>query len=213
MNQVPNVIVKKDGFFTAVARGFFGLLTTAVVCATGIGLYSLHVVDKKFGDIRSIGESVVSGMPRWRESLPPILADAINDRRAADYASHIDVKVRLVDGKRRDRQRAVIEVTNNGDETISLLSLNIRLEDADGVPVRTFTSYAATPLALNEGDWRGPILPQSKTRKFSCEVFVAEYDLTAVAEIADIRVALPTAEPVATPATAALPRSLANRSE
>jgi hypothetical protein len=215
MNQAPSVIVKKDGFFTAVARGFFGLLTTTVVCATGIGVYSLHVVDKKFGDIRSIGESVVSGMPRWRESLPPILADAINDRRAADYASNIDVKVRLVDGKRRDRQRAVIEVTNNGDETISLLSLNIRLEDADGVPVRTFTSYAATPLALNEGDWRGPILPQSKTRKFSCEIFVPEYDLTAVAEIADIRVAQPTAEPVAAPATARSERShsLANRSD
>ena len=82
MNQAPSVIVKKDGFFTAVARGFFGLLTTAVVCATGLGIYSLHIVDRKFGDIKSIGESVVSGLPKWRESLPPVVADAINDRRA-----------------------------------------------------------------------------------------------------------------------------------
>src|SRR5262245_5744779 len=186
MNQAPSVIVKKDGFFTAVARGFFGLLTTAVVCATGLGIYSLHVIDKKFGDIKSIGESVVGGLPKWRESLPPVVADAINDRRAPDYASNIDVKVRLVEGKGRDRQRAVIEVMNNGDETISLLSLNIRLEDSDGIPVRAFTAYAATPLALNEGDWRGPILPNARTRKFSYEVSVAEYDLTAVAEIADV---------------------------
>jgi hypothetical protein len=212
MNQAPSVIVKKDGFFTAVARGFFGLLTTAVVCATGLGIYSMHIVDKKFGDIKSIGESVVSGLPKWRESLPPVVADAINDRRAPDYASSIDVKVRLIEGKRRDRQRAVIEVTNNGDETISLLSLNIRLEDADGVPVRTFTSYAATPLALNEGDWRGPILPNSKTRKFSCEIFVPEYDLTAVAEIADIRVALPTLEPKS-PTSTTVAQKLADSGE
>ena len=212
MNQAPNVIVKKDGFFTAVARGFFGLLTTAIVCATGIGIYSLHLVDKKFGDIKSIWESVVSGMPKWRESLPPVIADAINDRRAPDYASNIDVQVRLVDGKRRDRQRAVIEVTNKGDETISLLSLNVRLEDSDGVPVRTFTSYAATPLALNEGDWHGPILPNSKPRKFSCEIFVPEFGLSAVAEIADIRVALPTMERTVPSATVAVP-DLANRSD
>jgi hypothetical protein len=207
VNQAPSVIVKKDGFFTAVARGFFGLLTTAVVCATGLGVFSLHVIDKKFGDIKSIGESVVGGMPKWRESLPPAIADAINDRRAPEYASNVDVKVRLADGKRK---RAVIEVTNNGDETISLLSLNIRLEDADGVPVRTFTSYAATPLALNDGDWRGPILPTSKTRKFA--VVVPETDLTAVAEIADIRVALPTPEKSQPTTTAAAP-DLATRND
>jgi len=212
MNQAPSVIVKKDGFFTAVARGFFGLLTTAVVCVTGLGIYSLHIVDRKFGDIKSIGESVVSGLPKWRESLPPVVADAINDRRAPDYASNIDVKVRLVEGKRRDRQRAVIEVTNHGAETISLLSLNIRLEDSDGVPVRAFTTYAATPLALNEGDWRGPILPNSKARKFSYEVPVSDYDLCAVAEIADIRVALPTLEHKNS-ITASAPQELADRGE
>jgi hypothetical protein len=174
MNQAPSVIVKKDGFFTAVARGFFGLLTTAVVCATGLGIYSLHLVDKKFGDIKSIGESVVGGLPKWRESLPPLVADAINDRRAPDYASNIDVKVRLVDGKRRDRQRAVIEVSNHGDG--------------------------------------GPILPNSKTRKFSCEIFVPEFDLTAVAEIADIRVALPTMDPKS-PTPTVVVHDLANSSD
>lgn len=209
MNQAPSVIVKKDGFFTAVARGFFGLLTTAVVCATGLGIYSLHVIDKKFGDIKSIGESVVSGLPKWRESLPPVLADAMNDRRAPDYVSNIEVKVRLVDGKRR---RAVIEVANKGQETISLLALNIRLEDSEGVPVRTFNSYAATPLALNDGDWRGPILPNSEPRKFFCEINVPENELNAVAEIADIRVALPALDNKA-PTTATVAQDTRDRGE
>ena len=193
MTPVPNVVVKKDGFFTAIVRGFFGLLMTVIVCATGLGLYTIHVIDKKFTDIRSIGESVVGGLPQWRQSLPPVLADAINDRRAADYASNVDVKVSLVDSKRRDRQRAVIEVTNNGNETISLLSLNVRLEDGNEIPIRTFVEYAATPLALPDADWHGPILP-GRTRKFATEVYVTEYDLKPIVEIADIRVARPTAD-------------------
>lgn len=204
MNQAPNVIVKKDGFFTAVARGFFGLLTTTIVCATGLGAFSLHLLDKKFGDIKSIVDS-----PKWRESLPPLVADAFNDRRAPEYAPNVDVQVRLVGSK---RPKAVIEVTNNGDSTISMLSLNVRLEDVDGVPVRSFNSYAATPLALDEGDWQGPLLPRSKPRVFVRELFVPESNLKAVAEIADIRVALPTAEPK-TPATTVVVQDLANRTD
>lgn len=193
MTPVPNVVVKKDGFFTALVRGVFGLLMTVIVCCTGLGLYTIHVIDKKFTDIRSIGESVVSGLPQWRQSLPPVLADAINDRRAADYASNVDVKVSLVDSKRRDRQRAVIEVTNNGSETISVLSLNVRLEDGNEIPIRSFVTYAATPLALPDADWHGPILP-GRTRKFATEVYVTDYDLKPIAEIADIRVAKPTSD-------------------
>lgn len=198
MTPVPNVVVKKDGFFAAIARGFFGLLTTVVVCATGLGLYTMHVIDKKFTDIRSLGESVVGGMPRWRESLPPVLSDAINDSRAADYASQVEVRVKLVDGRKRDRQRAVVDVINHGHETISLLSLNVRLENGEEIPVSSFVSYAATPLAFPDGNWRGPILPGGN-RRYSTEVYVSDFDLSAVAEIADLRIAKPA--PVPAPAT------------
>ncbi|MBI5863179.1 MAG: hypothetical protein HZB38_01435 [Planctomycetes bacterium] len=199
MTPVPNVIVKKGGFFTAIANGVFGLLTAAVVCASGLGVYSLHVLDKRFGDIRSVGESVALGLPHLRESLPPVLSDAINDRRAADYLDHVSVKVKLVDAHRRGTQRAVVEVTNNGDETISLLSLNLRLEDEDNVPIRSFVTYAATPLALPDDEWRGPILPGA-SRKFACPVWAEDGEaVTAAAEVSDLRVAK---EPPAEKATA-----------
>lgn len=190
MNSMPSVIVNKGGFFTSLVKGVFTLLTTIVICASGVGVYTLHLVNSKFSDIKQIGQSVVEGMPKWRQSLPPALADAINDRRAGEYQSELGVSVTLVDTKRRDRQRAVIEVKNNGNETVSLLALNIRLEDVNGVPVRTFVTYGATPLAIDD-EWRGPLLPGA-TRKFVHDVAVGDYDLQATAEIADVRVACAT---------------------
>jgi hypothetical protein len=166
---MPSVIVKKPGFFTSLVSGFFSLLITCVICATGLGAYGIHVFDKKSGDLTALGGDLLQNLPtwpKWKASLPPVLADAVNDRPATDYRANLDVTVRLKDGKDRwGRRKAIIRVKNSGGETVSVLAMNFVLKDDDGAPVGDFVSYVATPIAIDD-DWRGPILPGS-VREFT----------------------------------------------
>lgn len=166
MQTMPSVIVKKGGFFTALVSGVFSLLITCVLCTAGLGAYAIHVFDKKTGDLTAVGGNVLENLPKWKESLPPALADALHDRNAPDYRSNLDVTVKLSGADRHGRHKAAVRVKNNGSETVSLLAMNFVLKDANDVPVGDFVGYAATPIAFDDGDWRGPILPGS-VREFS----------------------------------------------
>jgi hypothetical protein len=170
--DTPAVIVKKGGFLSSLASGLFGLLITAVICAAGVGIYGLNVVDRKIDVALGLSDHVLalvgdvaSGAKQWKDILPPALADAIDDERAGDYEDDLDVSVRLVPADRGDHARAVFEIANHGDRVVSLLALNVVVEDEDGVPLFDFRTYAATPLALDDSHWRGPIRP-GQTRKF-----------------------------------------------
>jgi len=188
MNSVPAVIVRKGGFLNALFHGLFGFLIVVVVCASGLGIYALHVVDSKVGDVFAITGEWVSSLPEWQQNLPPMLAETMDSRRAVDYRDRIDVSVRTATSPRQsNREVAVIEVTNNGSETVTVLALNVVLEDQNGVPVQEFRTYAATPLAFNEDDWRGPLLPGS-TRKFVRPCCGRERGLKATVDIAELRV-------------------------
>ena len=81
MNMGSAIVVKKAGFLSALAYGFFGMLTATVVCASGLAFYSLHIVDSKTDSIFGLAHSLVGSFPEMLESLPPVLADALNDRR------------------------------------------------------------------------------------------------------------------------------------
>jgi hypothetical protein len=199
MSSVPAVIVRKGGFLNGLFYGFFGFLITTVICATGVGIYGMRIADSKVVQVLSTTERLVTGMPdwldalfnalpNWGEALPPAMADALRDRRDPDYREHVDVAVRLVPERyRRNRQRAVVEVTNNGTETISLMAVRIVIADEDGVPEYEQVAHVATPLAI-EDEWRGPLLPGS-TRKFTIRVFTDERgEYEASYEIAELRV-------------------------
>jgi hypothetical protein len=187
MSTMPAVIVRKGGFLAPLFYGLFGFLSAVVVCATLLGVYGLHIADTTTDSLFAIGGQVISGLPQWQQALPPMLAEALDDRRAPDYRGQIDVVVETVPARdKRGRALTLIEVTNNGPETVTVLALNVVLEDEDGVPVQESRSYAATPIVIDEDDWRGPLLPGS-TRKFT-QCCYHGAGLRPAVEVAELRV-------------------------
>ena len=191
MNTGPAVIVnKRGGFLSALAFGFFGLLTTTIVCASGLGFYGLYVVNGNANEIvklgKDLGLGVLDGFPEWIDALPPVLTDAFNDRRDPTYRNELNVDaivVRETDG----RSRAIVTVRNSGDETVSLLMARIVFRNEQGVPVHEYTKPIATPLSFDDRDWPGPILPGSE-RVVSVPLRSRTQDeLSATVELTEIR--------------------------
>jgi hypothetical protein len=162
MNQMPSVIVKKGGFLSSLATGFFTFLTTAVVCGSGLTFYWFHIADKHLGQAFSAGGDLIASLPQWRENLPPALADAVTDRRDPQYRESVEITARLIEPARKGATRVLIEIENKGPEVISLMALNVRVKDASGLPIDRFVAYAATPLSVDPDQWPGAILPGSK---------------------------------------------------
>ena len=118
--------------------------------------------------------------------MQKLLADAIDDRRDLSYRPHIDATIDLL-GEGSRSVTPVVEVTNNGNQIVSLLSMRVSLEDEDGIPSREMTVYAATPVAI-DSDWRGPLLPGSK-RRFALRSSRYSRDVDfATVEINELRV-------------------------
>jgi hypothetical protein len=188
MNAVPTVIVRKGGFLSALFHGLFGFLTALVICASGLGVYALHVADGKIAGFLSITREVVAGLPQWQQNLPPLLAETLDDRRAPEYRGQVDISVEKVtspEGPGVDQ--TLVEVANRGSETISMLALNIVLEDRNGVPVRERRVYAASPLALDAAEWRGLLFP-GDVRRFVVRCCGAAPGLQPTAQITELRV-------------------------
>ncbi len=201
MNAMPAVVVRKGGFFSALAYGFFGLLTTGVVCAGGVALYAVHVVDKNVGRLLAAGDSILENLPEWQESMPPVISEALNDRRDPGYRDQLKITVRLAEQRGAPESgRAVIEVRNEGEQAVSLLAVRVVLEDEDAVPQADFVAYAATPLALEDvswvvcgrpsSGWPGALLP-GETRRITRRVVGDLKELSASVEISELRVWTP----------------------
>ena len=186
MNMGPAVIVKKGGFLSALAYGFFGTLTTIIVCGSGLAFYGLHIEDSKSDTIFDLARTAVTSFPEMIQSLPPVLADALNDHRDPEYRDYLTTSVRIVPDTDDDRyRRIVVKVQNTGDKTVTLLSGHLVLEDDDGVPIREFSTYVATPLAI-EDEWRGPLFPGAK-RQFSYRLKNPQPEQASL-EISELRV-------------------------
>jgi len=153
-------------------------------------VYALHVVDHKVDAVLGVGTDTLQSLPELlpeiRDALPPALADAFEDVRDPSYRDQVDVNVRLVSSSRDDLRQLVLDVTNNGDKTVTLMAVRVVLLDEAGDPVSSVVTYAATPLTVDQ-DWRGPILPGSH-RICGEPVWRARDGLTPQVEIADIRV-------------------------
>jgi len=191
MNGGPSVIVNKGGFFSSLAKGFFGLLTVTVICVTVVGLYGVRTADQQISRVISI---VNNGVPAvlevargWQEALPPALKDALNDRRAFDYCSQLDVRTSVRDVQRHEHQRLVavaMDITNRGDEVVSLLGLHLLIE-GEGVHTYDRTVYAATPLAI-EDEWRGPLLP-GQTRRVVTKAYAVQGEPEVKVDVVELR--------------------------
>lgn len=188
MSGVPTVIVRKGGFLSALFHGVFGFLTVLVVCASGLGFYALRIADTKVDSLFTMTGNLISGLPEWQQNLPPLLAEMLDDRRAPEYRTQVDVSVKTVAAHdRSDRELTVVQVVNKGPEAISMLALNVVLEDRSGVPVHESRVYAATPIAIDEAEWRGPLFPHD-TRRFVVCGWGHESGLRPTFQIAELRI-------------------------
>lgn len=188
MSSMPTVIVKKNGFFSSLFFGLFGFLTVTVFVAGGLGFYALRIADSTTSGVFSLTGDILSGVPNWVENMPPFVSETLDDRRAPDYRDQLDVTVKTVPSPERpSRELAVVEVSNRGSETVSLLALAITLENDDGVPLDERRVYAATPLVIDEDEWRGPLMP-GETRRFVASPRGHESSAKATVSVVDLRV-------------------------
>jgi hypothetical protein len=189
MSTGPAVVVNKGGFLTALVKGIFGTLIVLLICGTALGLYGIHIADRFMGlpgQALSQLPELMRSLPDW-QSLPPVIADVLNDRRALDYRRFLDVstKFRAVQTERGNDGVATVEVVNKGKETVSLLSLRLLIEDEGPEHVeRVF--LAATPVGC-EREWPG-LLPPGESRRIAQRVYRLVGEPKVTVEVTDIRV-------------------------
>ena len=162
-----HITVRKHSFLSSAAAGLSAVVITIVVSLTVMALYGIHLASEKSERVISLAEGAIRGLPEFRQALPPALSDMLDDHRQPDYCQKLALDARIV--TRPDshgRTATAIEIANNGDQVVSLLSLRVVLLDENGVPLTESQEWAATPFAADH-DWRGPIMPGAK-RRFLC---------------------------------------------
>lgn len=148
--------------WTALWTGLSLTAIVAIMSGAAITLYGMRVVNGNAGRILEFAEAAIDDLPELIESMPPVVQDALNSRRAPEYADHISATAQLVNDDDDRFSQFSIKIENNGDAFVSLLALHVvTLNDKDQV-IGEWTHYAATPFAAEDG-WPGPILP-GKTR-------------------------------------------------
>ena len=145
---------------TALVLGVCGLGMTGIVAGSGIVVYTLSIANGKASDIFALAEHTFDGLPKLLESLPPIISDALSDRRAPEYAGKVSIEVGFVPGGRGDSLCPSLIVKNNGDQTVSFLTVRVAAIGENGRALEDWTEVIATPIAI-EDEWRGPLMPGS----------------------------------------------------
>jgi len=163
MNAGPAVVVNKGGFLSALVKGVFATIVVVIICGTGLGLYAMHLADR-------YGTAFLQFLPEWQRAMPPMVADALNDRRAVEYREHLEIRTRLEPSDRDATDGAlIVEVKNVGEEVVSLLNLRVVAEDASSARLCELPISVATPFAFDSHVHRGPLLP-GETRRIARRV-------------------------------------------
>jgi hypothetical protein len=175
---------------TAMFLGMFFVGGLVIASATTVVLYTMRIVDHKAAAVLHFADHTVEGLPELLKSLPPALADMLQDRRAPEYASKLAVDVKFINDESTGALRPVLTVKNNGSEVVSLLALRVAAIDANGTPQNDWTEVVATPLSI-DNQWRGPLMPGATRHVVlsACRSLTGKSEmLVAVAEIGDVRV-------------------------
>ncbi len=187
MNTNVPLVVKKGGVLTALAHGVFGTIAVAIVCGAIVLLYGVNVVDRKSSQLLGAGTTVLSSLSEVRDALPPAIADVLADRRAPAYRNKIDVSATLLPNAGDNTSRRVtLNVTNGGEELVTMLAARIVLMDEAGHIVRSAVMYLATPLTI-DSEWPGPIMPGT-SRQCGLQVYTSSSLGSVAVEITDVRI-------------------------
>ncbi|HPF38139.1 MAG TPA: hypothetical protein P5081_09275 [Phycisphaerae bacterium] len=180
------IVRKRLGFLSILAISVAGVVMTIIVCVSALAFRGLAIVDRKADTLTGLATDLVKALPEYREALPPALADAIDDERRPEYLEDLAISARIVEADSNGRTRGIVEVTNKGDEIVSLLSLRVVGLDKGEEPVWEHSTWAATPIQIDH-DWRGPLMPGS-TRRIPIQMRRSERAATMSCEVTDVRV-------------------------
>lgn len=192
MHETPQ---KRMSPITALVLGGCAMGITGIVAGASVLLYTLSIANNKATDVIGLVEHTFDGLPELLDSMPPIVSDALSDRRAPEYTSSVGVDVSFVPDSRGDYLRPSLTVKNNGEETLTFLAVRVAAIDDRGRAVEDWTEVVATPVAIDD-DWRGPLMPGNTryitlhgSRRLGLD---RAQDLRGVVEITDVRVWDPT---------------------
>jgi len=180
------VVHKRMSFLAVTIISLSAIVVTVVLSAVGLGVYGLSILDNRVDNLGDLISDAAGVLPEIREALPPALADSINDQRRLDYLPNLDISVRMKDVDGRGRSQGVVQVTNRGEEIVSLLAMRLVGLDDEGDPVFEENVWAATPIQIDR-DWRGPLLPGS-TRRFPVRCYWNQNAVELSHEVTEIRV-------------------------
>lgn len=195
MSDYPKITYRKHTFLSSLAMGLSALAITIIISCTVLIIYGIHFAGQRSEKLVSLVGEAVGSLPELREALPPALADVLDDRREPEYARQLDISAEttFIPDEHHDRRKMVrtrVEVVNNGDQVVSLLSLRIVVLAASGEILSESNEWAATPIAADH-EWRGPLMPGSHryfvSSRRALGAFFAE-GLETKVEITDLRV-------------------------
>jgi len=191
MNDFPQIIYKRHTFLSALAMGLSAIIIAFIISCTVVIVYGMNFAGEKSEEVVALVEKAINGLPELQESLPPALADMLNDHRQPDYATQLDIatKTTLLPND-QGTVKTTVEIVNNGKEVVSLLSMRIVVLTSQGDIITESNEWGATPIAA-EHDWRGPLMPGARryfvTSHRALPVFSAD-ELKTEVEITDIRI-------------------------
>jgi hypothetical protein len=188
MGKNSPVVMYRRGFGSSLVLGFFGTFCVVIVCATCVAIYGFKVVNDRLDNLIEMSPAALTALTNWQSALPPAVHDALHDRRMPEYRDKVRVTASLVRDWKTDRLIPIVDVANEGDQIVSLMSLRLQIEDDENLPLQEFTVYAATPLAI-ESEWRGPLLPGSQRRFRAPQIRdLSPGELSVRWEISELRV-------------------------
>lgn len=192
MNDFPQIIYKRHTFLSALAMGLSAVIIAFIVSCTVVIIYGMNFAGDKSEEVVTLVEEAIRGLPQLRESLPPVLADMLDDRRQPDYSTQLDITANttLLPAD-KGTVKTTIEIVNNGKEVVSLLSLRVVVLTSLNEIITESNEWGATPIAADHDNWRGPLMPGSRryfdTSHRGLPVFSAD-ELKTEVEITDIRI-------------------------
>ncbi len=192
MSDCPQITYKKRSFLSSMALGLSALAITVIISGAVVVVYGMNFIAERSDKIVATVGSAISGLPELQKSLPPVLADILDDRRGPEYRDKIQINARIDPlADHGGRMRTVVEVANKGNEIVTLLSLRITVFDAHNEVIAESNEWAATPIAADR-DWRGPLMPGSDRHfvAYPHKVFHTSSldNLRTKVEITDVRI-------------------------
>ena len=178
--------------WTALFIGLSMVSVVGIVAGMGVTLFALDVIDDKADAVLHLTENTIEGLPKLLESLPGTIDDILSDHRAPEYIGKLTVGVSFLASERSGGLYPAVTITNGGDKVVSMLGLRVAALGPDNTPLQDWGDVVATPIALDDGDWPGPLMP-GQTRyvvmsPWRTLAVPGGSKITAAFEISEIRV-------------------------